>query len=89
MNSKIYLEFQNILNQQINLKFRRESNLDIDNAVGQVIKLISSCSYIQSGAWSAIKPGEAHYPNFNYPIVAEKIQRRLLIVEKRRARAKY
>ncbi|KAL4127073.1 hypothetical protein QTP88_011271 [Uroleucon formosanum] len=42
---------------------------------------------IQSAAWEATKPNKTHDSKNNYPIVCDQI--RCLIVEKRRARAKY
>lgn len=42
---------------------------------------------IQSAAWEATKPNKTHNTKNNYPSVSDQI--RCLIVEKRRARAKY
>jgi hypothetical protein len=75
------LEFQNILNQRIDLKIKLKSNHEIDEAVNNLTMLI------QSAAWDATKPNKTHNYINNYPIVSEQI--RCLIVEKRRARAKY
>ncbi|KAL4136311.1 hypothetical protein QTP88_007859 [Uroleucon formosanum] len=75
------LEFQNIINQRIDLKIKLKSNYDIDEAVNNLTMLI------QSAAWEATKPNKTHDSKNNYPIVSDQI--RCLIVEKRRARAKY
>jgi len=75
------LEFQNILNQRIDLKIKLKSNHDIDEAVNNLTMLI------QSAAWEATKPNKTHNSKNNHPIVSDQI--RCLIVEKRRARAKY
>jgi len=48
------LEFQNILNQRINLKVKLKSNLDIDEAVNNL------SMPIQSADWEAIKPNKIH-----------------------------
>ncbi|KAL4136452.1 hypothetical protein QTP88_008000 [Uroleucon formosanum] len=57
------------------------SNYDIDEAVNNLTMLI------QSATWEATKPNKTHDSKNNYPIVSDQI--RCLIVEKRRARAKY
>ncbi|KAL4085137.1 hypothetical protein QTP88_027429 [Uroleucon formosanum] len=75
------LEFQNIINQRIDLKIKLKSNYDIDEAVNNLTMLI------QSATWEATKPNKTHDSKNNYPIVSDQI--RCLIVEKRRARAKY
>ncbi|KAL4085145.1 hypothetical protein QTP88_027437 [Uroleucon formosanum] len=75
------LEFQNIINQRIDLKIKLKSNYDIDEVVNNLTMLI------QSAAWEATKPNKTHDSKNNYPIVSDQI--RCLIVEKRRARAKY
>ncbi|KAL4103307.1 hypothetical protein QTP88_018772 [Uroleucon formosanum] len=75
------LEFQNIINQRIDLKIKLKSIYDIDEAVNNLTMLI------QSAAWEATKPNKTHDSKNNYPIVSDQI--RCLIVEKRRARAKY
>ncbi|KAL4085123.1 hypothetical protein QTP88_027415 [Uroleucon formosanum] len=75
------LEFQNIINQRIGLKIKLKSNYDIDEAVNNLTMLI------QSATWEATKPNKTHDSKNNYPIVSDQI--RCLIVEKRRARAKY
>ncbi|KAL4136313.1 hypothetical protein QTP88_007861 [Uroleucon formosanum] len=75
------LEFQNIINQRIDLKIKLKSNYDIDEAVNNLTMLI------QSAAWEATKPNKTHDSKNNYPIVSDQIC--CLIVEKRRARAKY
>lgn len=82
-----HIKFHDIINENINLSIRLKSNLDIDEAVNNFTTLI------QSAAWSAIKPvktvnsNNIINSNFNYPIIPEEI--RSLIVEKRRARARY
>jgi len=75
------LEFPNILNQRIDLKIKLKSNHEIDEAVNNLTMLI------QSATWEATKPNKTHNYKNNYPIVSEQIP--CLIVEKRRARAKY
>ncbi|KAL4103428.1 hypothetical protein QTP88_018805 [Uroleucon formosanum] len=75
------LEFQNIINQRIDLKIKLKSIYDIDEAVNNLTMLI------QSATWEATKPNKTHDSKNNYPIVSDQI--RCLIVEKRRARAKY
>ncbi|KAL4136432.1 hypothetical protein QTP88_007980 [Uroleucon formosanum] len=75
------LEFQNIINQRIDLKIKLKSNYDIDEAVNNLTMLI------QSATWEATKPNKTHDSKNNYPIVSDQI--RCLIVEKRKARAKY
>ncbi|KAL4141955.1 hypothetical protein QTP88_004494 [Uroleucon formosanum] len=75
------------VNKNINLNIRLKSNLDIDEAVNNFTTLI------QSAAWTALKPvktvnsNNLINSNFNYPLIPEEI--RCLIVEKRRARARY
>ncbi|KAL4127574.1 hypothetical protein QTP88_011741 [Uroleucon formosanum] len=76
-----------LINKNINLNIRLKSNLDIDEAVNNFTTLI------QSEAWTALKPvktvnsNNIINSNFNYPLIPEEI--RCLIVEKRRARARY
>ncbi|KAL4097406.1 hypothetical protein QTP88_022192 [Uroleucon formosanum] len=76
-----------LINKNINLNIRLKSNLDIDEAVNNFTTLI------QSAAWTALKPiktvnsNNIINSNFNYPLIPEEI--RCLIVEKRRARARY
>ncbi|KAL4084132.1 hypothetical protein QTP88_027967 [Uroleucon formosanum] len=75
------LQFQNIINEQVNLKVRLKSNFDIDEAVNNLTTLI------QSAAWAATKLDKPPHTYSNFQLVPEQIQS--LIVEKRRARARY
>jgi len=75
------LQFQNIINAQVDLNVKLKSNSDVDEAVNNLTTLI------QSAAWAAtklVKPFNT-YPNSHQ--IPEQI--RSLIVEKRRARARY
>jgi len=75
------LEFQNILNQRINLKVKLKSNLDIDETFNNLNM------QKKSTAWEATKIDKAHNSKYNYPLVSDQL--RCLIVEQRRARSKY
>ncbi|KAL4085108.1 hypothetical protein QTP88_027400 [Uroleucon formosanum] len=54
------LEFQNIINQRIDLKIKLKSNYDIDEAVNNLTMLI------QSAGWEATKPNKTHDSKNNY-----------------------
>lgn len=69
------LQFQNILNQQVNLNIKLKSNFDIDEAVNNLTTLI------QSAAWAFNKPRKTNNRHSNFHLVSDQI--RSLIVEKR------
>lgn len=76
------MKFQNnILNEQVNLKVKLKSNLDIDEAVNNLTTLI------QSAAWAATKLDTHPNTYSNVHLVPKQI--RSLIVEKRRSIARY
>jgi len=73
--------FHDLINEKINLNIKLKSNTDIDEAVYNLTNLI------QSTAWSTTKPDKNRNLKPKPHLFPEEI--RNLIVEKRRARARY